>query len=54
MTCSACPDTVQEALSMGIPQSALPRISDQDSLEDLQAARTRLSGMIASFMSANI
>jgi hypothetical protein len=44
----------QEAMTMGIPASALPEVSRQDSLEELQAARTRLSGMIASFMSASI
>ena len=53
-TCYVCCAAAQEALTMGIPKSALPGVSEHDSLERLQAARVRISGMMASFMSANI
>ena len=45
---------LQEALSMGIPKSALPKLSQTTSAEELQEARVRLSGMIASFMSSGL
>ena len=45
---------LQEAASMGIPKSALPKLSETTSAEELQKARVRLSGMIASFMSSGL
>lgn len=39
---------------MGIPSSAVPELSKDASLEELQLARERLSGMIASFLSSGL
>ena len=39
---------------MGIPESALPKLPENTSAVELQEARTRLSGMIASFMSSGL
>ncbi len=45
---------LQEAISIGIPKSALPQLSEKTSIEELQDARVKLSGMIASFMSSQL
>ena len=45
---------LQEAISLGIPKAALPKLSEETSVEELQDARVRLSGMIASFMSSGL
>lgn len=45
---------VQEAMLMGIPSSAVPELRRDASLEELQLARERLSGMIASFLSSGL
>ena len=39
---------------MGIPASAIPSIAAAPTKEELKNARDHLSGMIASFQSANI
>lgn len=39
---------------MGIPQAALPKVSEKTSAAELQDARVRLSGIIASFMSSGL
>lgn len=46
--------TMQEALLIGIPASALPKVTDNATLEELQIARERISGMIASFLSSGL
>lgn len=44
----------QEAVMLGIPRKALPQIPDSASLEEYRGLQTRLSGMIASFMSSSL
>ena len=44
----------KEATSMGIPASAVPVLPDEPQLEDIRKARELLSGIIASYLSANI
>lgn len=46
--------SLQEALVMGIPSSAVPDLSEDVSLRELQEAREKLSGMIASFLSSSL
>ena len=48
------PAWMQEAIAMGIPKSALPKLSEETDADELQDARVRLSGMIASFMSSGL
>ncbi len=45
---------MQEALLIGIPASALPTVTGDASLEELQVAREKMSGMIASFLSSGL
>ncbi|CAL5225520.1 g8350 [Coccomyxa viridis] len=47
-------EMTEEAISLGIPKTALPKLSEKTSVEELQDARIRLSGMIASFMSSGL
>ena len=44
----------KEATSMGIPASAVPVLPNEPQLEDIRKARELLSGIIASYLSANI
>ncbi|BDA40707.1 hypothetical protein COCOBI_01-3600 [Coccomyxa sp. Obi] len=44
----------EEALLIGIPASALPEVTGDASLEELQVARERISGIIASFLSSGL
>ncbi|CAL8466984.1 g6520 [Coccomyxa elongata] len=44
----------EEAILIGIPASALPAVTGDASLEELQMAREKMSGMIASFLSSGL
>lgn len=43
-----------EAMQMGIPGSAVPGLPENPTADDIRSARKLLSGIIASFLSANI
>ncbi|PRW55894.1 type VII secretion [Chlorella sorokiniana] len=43
-----------DAQTLGIPASAIPQLPAQPTAAELRAARDRLSGMMASFLSAGL
>ncbi|KAL4426973.1 hypothetical protein ABPG77_009534 [Micractinium sp. CCAP 211/92] len=43
-----------DARQLGIPASAIPALPDHPTAEQLRAARERLEGMVASFLSAGL
>jgi hypothetical protein len=45
---------MQEARAMGIPEYALPTLSEEPTLKEAKAAQQKLDAIISSFMSANI
>ena len=47
-----CAAPLQEALTLGIPSSAIPELPAQPTAQDLRTARERLEGMVQSFLSA--
>ena len=44
----------QEALGLGIPEDALPKLGSDPALEEVKAAQRKLQGIMESFTSANI
>jgi len=44
----------RDARDLGIPASAIPALPPQPTAEQLRAARERLEGMIASFLSSGL
>lgn len=48
------PQMAADARTLGIPASAIPQLPAQPTAAELQAARDRLAGMMASFLSAGL
>lgn len=46
--------SVQEARALGIPEHALPVLSEDPTFEEVQKAHAHLQAIMASFVSANI
>ena len=45
---------VADARNLGIPASAIPQLPARPTAAELRAARDRLAGMMASFLSAEL
>lgn len=59
MTCyGSCPthplQMAADARELGVPASAIPPLPPNPSAADVRAARDRLSGLLASFLSAGL